>query len=44
MKPAERRAAPKRVVRWRKQSPGLFASLLTPLGDRPTYSSDEGSK
>jgi hypothetical protein len=39
---AECRAAPKPAVRWRGQSPGLSASALTPSGDRPMYSSDEG--
>jgi hypothetical protein len=39
---AERRAAFNPAVRWRGQSPGLSASALTPLGDLPTYSSDEG--
>jgi formylmethanofuran dehydrogenase subunit B len=39
---AERRAAPKPAVRRRDSSPGRTASTLTPSGDRPMYSSDEG--
>jgi hypothetical protein len=39
---AERRAAPKPAVRWRCAFAGRAASALTPTGDRPMYSSDEG--
>ncbi len=39
---AERRAAPKPAVRWRELSAGQPTSTLTPSGDRPEYSTDEG--
>jgi|APCry4251928382_1046606.scaffolds.fasta_scaffold18542_2 hypothetical protein len=39
---AERRAAPKPAVRWHGSSTGRTLTALTPAGDRPTYSSDEG--
>jgi hypothetical protein len=39
---AERRAAPKPAARWRDSSTGRLTSALTPSGDRPAYSPDEG--
>jgi hypothetical protein len=39
---AERRAVPKPAVPWRDASTGRITSAVTPSGDRPMYSSDEG--